>query len=112
MFREVLSMNDLCNALNQILDDWKTQYDVNSNVELQFAMKEAGVLWLNKLPIPLDNELFLETANFNIDTISFGFEGGQTIEITMTWPEDSSPCLSTLSSTSPDGTVRTLYIKN
>jgi len=90
-------MSILTTKLNDVLSDWRTQFDLLNAVELKFS-NHKGALHLNDLPLfPETDSLELLSANFDAEHISFQFDKNRSLSLDFIWPEDQPPRISSVS---------------
>ena len=89
-------MNMLTGRMNDILHSWKTRYDILSSVTLEFQVDAQGQLCFNNRPLCLVNDLELNNARYDAERILFEFQMNRRIQITISWPEESSPYASSV----------------
>ncbi|MBQ8248122.1 MAG: hypothetical protein IJZ42_13420 [Lachnospiraceae bacterium] len=84
-------MNDLINMLNDVLKNWKDQYDLSYDIPLQFELDAEQRLRFAGKFFDLPESPELESANFDAKHITFHLSGGCRIYIDLSWPEDKVP---------------------
>ena len=90
-------MKDLVERMNDILNAWKSNFDVTSMVQLKFSLNEEDRLCLNEQVIHMPTDLNLASVEFNAERIVFYFAGTRKIlVIGIKWPEDATPEVDTI----------------
>jgi hypothetical protein len=84
-------MSELIAKINDILNDWKEQFDVSGNIPLSFALNEQGQLSYNGKALLFTDVPALEGASFDAERISFYLSDGRHIYVDLEWPEDETP---------------------
>lgn len=92
-------MTTMTDRMNQILADWKAQFDVLSAVSFQFSIDEQDQLCFKKQPLHAAVNLVLTGADFDAESIQIDFEQGKSILISIAWPEEEPPRVQSVSFT-------------
>ena len=91
-------------ALNQVLQDWKKQYDLLSAIKDEFSLSESGRLRLGDILFgPAAAGWELASAEYNAESIWYHLQSGGYILISFSWPEDRPPEISTVDVMPPAG---------
>lgn len=89
-------MNECIFEMNNVLADWKSRFDISNNVQMTFAESANGIITFNGKPICPGEDLVLESANYDAEQITYFFEEKKVIGITVIWPEDMGPVISSI----------------
>lgn len=91
-------------ALNQVLRDWKQQYDLLSAIKDEFTLTAEGRLRLGDILFgPAAAGWELASAEYNAESIRFQLRGRGYIFIGISWPEDRPPEISSVDVMPPAG---------
>ena len=91
-------------ALNQVLRDWKQQYDLLAAIKDEFSLPAEGRLRLGDILFgPAAAGWELASAEYNAESIRYHLRGGGYILIGISWPEDQPPKISTVDVMPPAG---------
>lgn len=90
-------MNNLINTMNDVLDNWKKEYDLSYDVPMCFEFDEAQkcISFLGK-PVACVGDEVLESADVTAERMVFAFSGERYIYVYIAWPEDKAPYVSSV----------------
>lgn len=77
--------------MNQVLSDWRSQFDIAGAIDAAFTQDDKGQLCFNGLSLCATQDLALEASEYDAQEIHFVFSGGRSITIAVGWPEDEPP---------------------
>ena len=89
-------MSGLTHRMNDILHDWRSRYDILSSVSMEFQEDEIGQLCFCDKPLCLTSGLEMESARYDAERILFDFTGQRRIQLSVAWPEESSPYVTSI----------------
>lgn len=89
-------MNSLALSMNEIFDQWKKQYDIFASITSSFAITN-GFLCFDGHPLFSSDELLLSSAEYDAESIRFFFPDNRSVNISISWPEDLPPVVSSVS---------------
>ena len=89
-------MEKLINVMNDVLHQWKEQYDLIYNIPLQFELDANQHLSLKGKSLDLPEYAELKCVDFDIEQITFHFSDGCRIYIDIAWPENNAPYVNTV----------------
>lgn len=89
-------MNSLALSLNEIFGQWKKQYDIFASITSSFAISN-GFLCFDGHPLFSADELSLSSAEYDAESIQFFFTGNRGVNISISWPENLPPVVSSVS---------------
>ncbi len=89
-------MNPLVLSMNDVLRQWKEQYDIFTAIPHQFEISH-GILNFAHLPVcKAEDDFEMTSANFDAESIRFFFPRNRSIVISVSWPEDKPPEVSSV----------------
>lgn len=83
-------MSLFINQAKEILNNWKTNFDVASNIVLDLR-EENGSLYINEFMLTEICPISLQAAGYNAKKISFSLDGNRQIQINISWPNNEIP---------------------
>lgn len=90
-------MNPIISELNDILLNWKKEYDHFNAITARFTEEDKFIFFSGVPLYPSDSGLTLQSALSDAESIEFFFTDGRNIEISFAWPDDKPPVLSSVS---------------
>lgn len=89
-------MNSLIASMNDILMNWKKEYDLFSAISSEFSMKDDFICFAD-LPLCFaDAVLAISSAEYDAESIQYFFNRNCSIYISVSWPEDRFPEVSSV----------------
>lgn len=90
-------MSFLLYRLNDLMDRWKTYYDLSSRVILSFNKDQDNNIVLNNTPVFKADGLFVDGAELSIDKIEILFTDASRFIIHIFWPNNGIPYVDSVS---------------
>lgn len=82
--------------MNAVLRSWKEMHDLFSAISYEFRI-EDGFLFYGELPVcKEDVVLALSSSEYDAEDISFYFDDNRSIILSIAWPEDMPPKVSSV----------------
>ncbi len=91
-------MNVLDLRLNDILNNWRSYYDVQDSVAMKFSVDKDGFLLINETKLIPTACLAVLSADTSVDSIVFQIGRQRYLRLRIQWPEDGIPYVSAISS--------------
>lgn len=89
-------MNPVILSMNDILTQWKKDFDLFSAVSFEFSV-DQGFVCFGNYPICKEDALQgLDYSNYDSESIDFFFDHNRSIVVSVAWPEDEPPAVSSI----------------
>ena len=88
----------LLNSIDKAIADWRSSFDAPPEMNLDFAIDTGGILRLNGIALcPIQQlQLPLKLEHYD-DLFVLRTDSGQIIEISIVWPFEEGPYISSIS---------------
>lgn len=84
-------MNSLIASMNDILKNWKKEYDLFSAISSEFSVNNGSVCFANHPLCLAEDDLVISSADFDAESIQYFLNRNCSIYISVSWPEDQPP---------------------
>lgn len=104
-------MKSIVSDLNSVLFDWKKQHDILSGVVSEFKEWDDFLCFEDFPLCKITDDLYLESAEFDSESIQYYLSANRCVSLNFIWPEDSSPVISSVSLSYNFSSAEALYIE-